>query len=130
MITFRDGPAAGVELRLARVPVLLRVAFNPLRRTDAEAAGWDALDQVDDEAKPHEVLYVYRRCTAVTTMHVSCRPRSASGTYNRAAFTLHNVQPDQATLHDKAAWAAWCDSVRDDVLAQLAADVRDDAIKP
>jgi len=41
MIRFLDGPADGVELRLMRTPIMLRVVRS--------AGGtWDALDQPDD----------------------------------------------------------------------------------
>lgn len=120
MIRFIDGPAAGVQLRLSRVPVLLRVAHNT--RAGAENA-WDALDQRADEAKPHETLHVYRRCTNVGWVHLSCRPRSASGTYYSAEFKLYGQQPPQDVLHDNVRWGEWCESVRADALAELEADL-------
>ena len=52
---FIDGPAKGVVLDLERTPHYLRVVH------DSETWQWDALDQLDDEPKPTETIFVYRR---------------------------------------------------------------------
>jgi hypothetical protein len=55
MITFLDGPAAGIRLRLRTAPETLRVVHEPMSDT------WDALDQPGDEPSASEVVYTYRR---------------------------------------------------------------------
>lgn len=103
MIRFLDGPASRVVLCLRRAPVFLRAVFNPRSRKDQ----WDALDELDDEAKPHEELYAYRRIGPKGRMHLkACR--AASGWYETGEYRLVDAQPDEATMRDTAAWRVWC----------------------
>lgn len=108
MIRFIDGPAEGVELRLLRVPVLLRVVRSP-------GGKWDALDQLDDEARPRERIWLYVCCTKPTWTHIKAAKPSESGFYFDADYRLCWMQPDDAVMRDNARWAEWCESVRDEV---------------
>lgn len=106
MITFTDGPAAGVILSLGRVPRLMRVTFNTITRQ------WDALDQLDDEPTKFEQIHVYRRITETPTLfHFDYRGKDGrrKGEWSYSAEYQHfGVQPDHATARDTAAWRAWC----------------------
>ncbi|HEX8914395.1 MAG TPA: hypothetical protein VF796_18755 [Humisphaera sp.] len=110
MITFTDGPAAGVELSLARQPLLLRV----VRSAGGE---WDALDQLDDVARPRERIFLYR-LTAPAQFHGWIDFRTPGG-FRRgqrlvsAAYAAVPDPPADAVLRDNAAWAAWCEANRE-----------------
>ncbi len=52
MLTFLDGPAAGLSLLCARAPLLIRVVRSPSGR-------FDALDQVGDAPEFGERIFVY-----------------------------------------------------------------------
>lgn len=53
MIELIDGPANGVSLDLMRAPIMLRVVRD-------RAGNWDALDQLADEPKRGETIFLYR----------------------------------------------------------------------
>jgi hypothetical protein len=115
MIRFIDGPAAGVELRLMRTPVMLRVVRSA-------GGNWDALDQPDDTPAPREQLFVYRIASKPTHMFIRCQPRSASGLYIRADYRLFPNQPTDEQMRQNFAWAAWCDSIQTQVLTEIRAE--------
>lgn len=104
MISFLDGPAAGESLALHRAPKLLRV----VRTRKGE---WDALDQLDDEPKPSEQIFVYRRRDdlPISRLHLLCgRGRnSGSGWYWTASYSVLEVQPGEHDTRTTAAWQAW-----------------------
>ncbi|MEM8783882.1 MAG: hypothetical protein AAGE65_13640 [Planctomycetota bacterium] len=103
-VTFCDGPARGVRLDLARCPILLRVVFS-----DRRSEPWDALDRSQDTPRNCETIHLYRRCAPVTTMHVSARPRSASGWFKCAAYRVYSgAWPSDATMRDTHRWQEWC----------------------
>jgi hypothetical protein len=100
MVRFLDGPAANVVLSLRRVPMFLRVVI------DADGTV-DALDQLDDEAKPSEEIWVYRLEGEPTRMHVCRRgPGRGCSSVWHAEYRQCPQQPDEA-VRDNAAWQAW-----------------------
>lgn len=104
MITFLDGPDAGVRLLLKRAPYFLRVVRS--------AAGvWDALDQLDDEAEAGETIAVYRRVSQVGRLHIDFRrgKGARSGWYVVAEYRLHSIQPDDATARTRPEWRKCCE---------------------
>lgn len=101
MSKFLDGPAADVFLSIRRAPFLLRVVCSPTGK-------WDALDQLDDTPAPRERIYVYARKTQPTRMHISCRPRSGSGWYESADYSILTEQPADEVMRDNALWRTWC----------------------
>jgi hypothetical protein len=100
---FLDGPAADQSLMLRRAPFFLRVV-------QSRNGTWDALDQIDDEPKATEKLFVYVRVGGFTEMHLCARGggKSAAGWYQLANYRLHEEQPDDATMRSRERWQAWC----------------------
>lgn len=102
MIKFLDGPAADEVLFLRRAPVLLRVTRSPTGK-------WDALDQLDDEPRPREKIFVYRRVSEPTRYHMKMCPRSGSGFYMNAEYKLFAEQPADEIMRETVAWRKWCE---------------------
>ena len=104
MIEFIDGPAVGQSLALHRAPKLLRV----VRSRQGE---WDALDQLNDEPKLSEQIFVYRRRDdlPISKYHLLCsgRAKRATGWYWRASYSAIEPQPGEHDIRDTAAWRAW-----------------------
>lgn len=110
MVSFLDGPAAGVTLMLRRAPIYLRVTFNPAGKVDA-------LDQLDDEPKPDEIVHVYRKVPG-TSGKVHVRP---GGCYEMGDYR-HVADAVGDELRDTAAWRSWVARVADPRLPLLAED--------
>jgi hypothetical protein len=105
VIRFLDGPAAREVLMLRRAPLFLRAVFNPRKKAEP----WDALDQLDDEPKPHEQVHVYVRSATRQLDHVKCGRRSASGLLRRTPTTgCTTGSPTTRRPGRTAAWRAWC----------------------
>jgi hypothetical protein len=101
MTHFEDGPASGVQLMLTRAPLFLRLV------RDAEGK-WDALDQLDDRARPEESLHAYRLAKASGFVHVCGRGRGAvSGRFAIATYRFILDRPPEATMRDNEAWRQW-----------------------
>jgi hypothetical protein len=104
VVSFLDGPAAGVTLSLRRVPKLLRV----VRSSKGE---WDALDQLDDLPAADERITIYRRRDdlAVTKYHLLFRgkDKGRSGWYWNASYSVIAGQPRDSDVRDTASWQAW-----------------------
>lgn len=110
MVNLKDGPAEGVSLVLRRAPIYLRVTFNHRVANRVCSRGsserkWDALDQLDDEPKPHETVWVYKRVTPPTRYHM--KAGRSSGWYVMADYRLHSVQPPDHVTRSNAEWQAW-----------------------
>lgn len=98
MITFLDGPAKDCRgLRLGRTPYFLRVVRT--RNTKR----WDACDQLEDEPRPDEEIFVYVRASKPTRAFI--RP---GGLVMICSYQFWPMQPDDATARDREAWRAWC----------------------
>ena len=97
---FLDGPACGTILALKRAPLFLRVVI------DADGTV-DALDQLDDEPKPTEGIFVYIRDGKPSTYHVLCTPRRLSGWHLDADYRLYAEQPGDEETRDNHAWRKW-----------------------
>lgn len=104
VVEFIDGPAAGESLALRRIPVLLRVV-------QSRAGKWDALDQLDDEPKPTETIFLYRRRDdlGITHYFVCSRGRGKreSGVYWNAKYAVLPEQPTDEEVRETAAWRQW-----------------------
>ncbi len=101
MANFIDGPARGVKLLLGRAPVMLR-AVQP------KGGVWDALDQLDDEAKPNERIVVYFRSSEPSRFHICRSPRKQSGWYEEANYSVLPEQPADEDVRTSASWQKWC----------------------
>lgn len=95
MTTFLDGPAERQGLSLKRAPRFLRVV--------QAAEGWDALDQLDDTAAPHEKLFAYE--IAGPPMRCFVRP---GGLRMIANYSLVKEQPTDSQMRDNSSWRDWC----------------------
>ena len=108
MTQFLDGPAVGKSLTLSRAPIFLRVTESP----GAVGMEFDALDQLDDVARPGERVHVYRIVGSPGSVHYDGVDRKTGKRFGRtehyAEYQLHPVQPDQETLRDNRKWAEWC----------------------
>ena len=100
MTTFREGPAAGHVLMLRRAPQFLRVVVAPGNKIDA-------LDQLDDQPGAREAIHVYEIEEYRGTVHISCRPRSNSGSYVHATYRHYDPQPADTEIRETAAWRDW-----------------------
>lgn len=100
MIQFLDGPAEGETLMLRRAPHFLRVVISPRGNVDA-------LDQIDDEPRPRERIFVYRLASTPSRYHIRCSPRSSSGMFMQAKYRLFDPQPADEVLRDTKEWQAW-----------------------
>lgn len=103
MITFLDGPAAGVSLMLRRAPKLLRA-------TCARNGKWDALDQLVDEPTASEAIHVYALASDVRSFHLLIRGKGkkAGGFYVTAEYRHVAEQPADEHVRTTEAWRAWC----------------------
>jgi len=101
MITFEDGPAAGVVLELRRAPPFLRVVI------DRKTGEVDALDQLDDRPRPGEEIHVYRRAGRARRYHVKACRRSESGYVLQARYRQHEEQPADHVGRDCKSWQNW-----------------------
>lgn len=106
-VSFVDGPAAGVALELSRAPLLLRVVEARGVATDR----WDALDRLDDQPRPEERIYVYRRRGAPMTGFID--GTKYRGQFLAATYVLFEEQPaTDAEARTTEAWRAWAESKR------------------
>ena len=99
MITFVDGPAAGVSLSLQRTPMLLRVV--------TEACGAvDALDQLDDEPRPGESICVYQ-IVGLPRRGIACSRGKGCRPFVVAEYRLCSDQPIGDEARD--GWPEWAE---------------------
>lgn len=103
MVTFHDGPAAGVQLQLRRLPKYLRV-------TTEGPGKWDALDQLEDTPRRGERIIVYTRCDdlPISKYHLYCGRKGGSGWYYMATYKVLPDQPPDADMRTNEAWQRWC----------------------
>jgi hypothetical protein len=102
-----DGPAAGMELALHRAPVYLRVVI------DRQTGAIDALDQLDDEPRPGEAVYVYQgdpdTLNALREDIIVCvrGPDGLEAAATAQGDYRHRAAVDGEQLRTTAAWRAW-----------------------
>jgi hypothetical protein len=102
MISFLDGPAKElVRLRLGRAPYFLRVVRTKGTRR------WDALDQLDDSARPEEEIFVYE--LASEPLRAFVRP---GGLMISAHYKFCRRQPLDEDARDNTRWRHWCEQER------------------
>lgn len=91
-----DGPAKGQHLMIRRCPLFLRMVQNARGQ-------WDALDQVEDDPKVGETVYVYERIPG-THFNAFVRPGG------RHEFADYKFIPEAPTdvLRKREDWQAWC----------------------
>lgn len=113
--TFKDGPAAGSVLMLARAPMMLRVVVD-------EAGKVDALDQLGDTPKEGESLFVYiMRGAPGATGFWDGRGkdgRRTGGSFASAAYRLCSIQPSGDEARTREGWESWCESNREQLLTE------------
>lgn len=113
MVSFLDGPAAGVVLELHRAPVFLRVVIGH--------EGVDALDQLDDEPRAGEDIAVYQRVGNAGSVHLSGRDKNGrrfGRTLATAEYRLHAEQPADEIVRSQVKWRNWCEIEWDRLKAQ------------
>lgn len=106
MISFLDGPAAGVVLVLNRLPLFIRVVEKP----DAPAGQkWDALDLLDDAPASGEVVHVYERVKEPRQIHIRFAPsKGRSGWYWVAEYRHHPAsESDRDAVRETKIWQAY-----------------------
>lgn len=120
MTKFLDGPAAGKVLALRRAPFFLRVVVSI---THGEI---DALDQLTDQARPSESIYVYRQTKnsggAFICSRGSKAKRAASGYFPLVEYSLHSEQPTDEVLRDNTKWQEWALGQQSDVVTSAPKD--------
>lgn len=84
------------------------------RRVVQSSGGeWDALDQLDDEPKPRERIFVYRRVEHHGVAFLDWRSkggRRQGGMSHLARYQFLDPQPcDTAPLRTTAGWRGWCE---------------------
>jgi hypothetical protein len=100
MTTFEDGPAKGQCLLLARAPQYLRVV-------QVQTTHFDALDKLDDEARPEEKIHAYKLNGKPGICHINRRGGSG-GWYTVANYILVPNQPTDEEMRDTSRWRDWC----------------------
>ncbi len=100
MTKFTDGPAAGLVLSLRRAPIFIRVVVD-------QRGEMDALDQLDDTAKPGEKIYAYELAEkSPGHVHLN-RGGGKSGYYAMATYRFLPEQPRDDEMRTTDAWRAW-----------------------
>ena len=113
MTKFIDGPAAGQTIPIHRAPLLLRVV--------RDGQTWDALDQLDDKAKPTEEIFVYIADERPRPVHI--RAEKGSGWYWIGNYRLLSEQPADEILRDNTRWAEWCMANKDRLTPEWAKSI-------
>lgn len=110
MARFMYGPATGVTIELQRAPIVLRAVRDSTGK-------WDALDQVDDEAREGEEIFLYMIVPdTIVSIHVCRRGRGQrSGWLQDAEYVFFEPQPIGNELKSNLDWAKWCDQHRNEV---------------
>lgn len=112
---FLDGPAEDVSLALDRFPLWLRVTHADGR---PPVHGFDALDQIDDEAQENEEIHVYRRGMHGFACNRGVRLGQSGIRFGEHWATYRYVQiPDPERARDNEEWR------------KLAAELEDEASK-
>ena len=99
MLEFVDGVVEGTKLLCKRAPELLRVVYGSFGEINC-------LDQLDDEPKPSETIWVYQRINEPTKLHMKFSKKSMSGYYMMAKYKQHESQPGNSVRSTKA-WREW-----------------------
>lgn len=100
-----DFPTFKGPITLKRTPKFLRfTCAGPLSK-----GAWDALDQLDDVAKPDEQVFAARLIQEGTVHIDRVVKRKRVGEWIRTAdYKLIDDGPPEAVLRDNEAWRAWC----------------------
>lgn len=77
-----------------------------LRVTNDVDGTWDALNWLEDVAKPTEAIFVYRIIAPPTWMHLN-RGRGKSGFFWCGRYQLFTPKPTDEEVRANVAWAAW-----------------------
>lgn len=96
MITLRDGPAAG-SFAVRTAPMYLRAVVSD--------KGNDVLNLPADTPRPDETVYVYRRVTPVSHVHINMRSKG-SGFYAMAEYE-HMPMVNGESFRSRGAWTPW-----------------------
>ena len=104
MLKLLDGPVAGVFL-VNRAPMFLRAVIDD--RTNEK----DVLDQIDDEPKSTESLFVYEIQGAAGWVHLLMSPRSKSGFFAAGEYKhideIDGEPIDTKAIRNNDTWRAW-----------------------
>lgn len=101
---FLDGPAEGARLSLNRSPVVLRVTQSE------KTMLFDALDQFDDVAQPHERIFVYVRVGGSGYIHINTRGKPGGGVFRPADYRVLPQQPADSSVRQNDTWRAWVEA--------------------
>lgn len=106
MSTFYEGPAHGYSMPLRRAPICLRVVIT-------KAGGIDALDQLSDQARPQEQIFVYLLMGVPSTVHMKMARRSESGWYQNGMYLFWREGPEET--RDNTTWPKWLELHRREI---------------
>ena len=84
-------------------PALLRVTKNPRARKYK----FDALDQPEDTAEPHEELYAYSLRKEPFVYHMK-GSKGVSGYWSDGTYDYLEAQPVDEDMRDAERWRTWC----------------------
>lgn len=106
MSTFLNGPAADVSLVIRRAPLYLRAVQS------AKKGEWDALDQLNDEPKPKEKVFAYRKIRDVMKGFMDGQTKGGgrrTGTYfEHGEYVFVEPQPNDEIMRSREKWQEWC----------------------
>ena|ERR1700723_887131 len=97
VISFKDGPADGMEFNLRRTPLFMRIT------RDQDTAKVDALDLLDDTPRDDEDIFVYQR---IGEYGHACA-RGSSGQSGWFATYVWRSEVDGSLLRDSVMWQNW-----------------------
>jgi hypothetical protein len=107
---FIDGPAKGIVMELERMPVFLRAVHDSL------TWAWDALDQLDDEPKSTETIFVYHLDGEVSRGFACGRGKCRI--FFHADYKLYKAQPTQEELRSVEFWKQWTNQEYERILTE------------
>ncbi len=85
---------------------MLRRKVRFLRVVEIPPSGqWDALDMLEDQAKPFEKLYAYESQGNGGMCHINAGKRS--GFYSIQEYKFIPDQPSDEEMRDNDRWSAW-----------------------
>lgn len=103
-VSFEDGPAKGQSLMLQRAPLFLRAVRS-------RNGKWDALDQLEDQAKPTEAVYAYIRVGEPGVAFIDYRGRGGRREGRRLATAEYRIVQAgiaEPIKRNNDEWTAWC----------------------
>lgn len=99
MITLIDGKVEGTYL-VKRAPIFLRAVI------DERTGDKDVLNELDDEPRPTEKVYIYKLFDDTSPVHLNFG--GGKGGFYVMGKYRHLPDVDGETLRETEVWRAWC----------------------